>query len=45
MLVLRIAYCVKREACFVPVIGVTGYQAVIIRVSGYQVDPFFLFEY
>ena len=29
-----------RKACFVPFIGVTGYQAVIIRVSGYQGDPF-----
>ena len=25
-----------RKGCFVPVIGVTGDQAVIIRVSGYQ---------
>ncbi len=35
-------YCVSRIAYCVSVIGLPGYQEVIIRISGYQGDPFLI---
>jgi len=39
---LRIAYRVLRIAYCVSVIGLPGYQEMIIRISGYQGDPFLI---